>query len=97
MLNDRLATYLIPTIQDAPRMEVEILERPWEGPPYGAKGIGELPMNGGAPAVVGAVENATGIVSDEIPATPEKLYAWERKGRTVEALQRGAKPAGGER
>jgi CO/xanthine dehydrogenase Mo-binding subunit len=32
-------------------------------------------MDGAAPAVVGAIENATGIVVDEIPATPERILA----------------------
>jgi CO/xanthine dehydrogenase Mo-binding subunit len=75
-LNDRLATYIIPTIQDSPRMNVHLLERAWEGGSFGAfgaKGVGELPMDGGAPAAAQAIENATGIPVDEIPATPEKL------------------------
>lgn len=74
-LNDRLTTYLIPTTLDSPQFEVEIAELPWEHGPFGAKGLGELPMNGGAPALAAAVENATGIVMDEIPITPEKLLA----------------------
>jgi CO/xanthine dehydrogenase Mo-binding subunit len=74
-LNDRLATYIIPTFKDAPRIDVELLEQPWSGGPFGAKGIGELPMDGGAPAVVAAVENATGIALAEIPAVPERLLA----------------------
>ena len=74
-LNDRLATYIIPTSLDAPRLRVHLLERPWAGGPFGAKGIGELPMDGGAPAVVAAVENATGVEADEIPLTPERLLA----------------------
>ena len=72
-LNDRLATYIIPTIKDCPRIDVHLLERAWEGGPFGAKGVGELPMDGGAPAVAQAVENATGIPVEEIPATPERL------------------------
>lgn len=75
-LNDRLATYIIPTIQDSPRMDVHLLERAWEGGSFGAfgaKGVGELPMDGGAPATAQAIENAIGIRVDEIPATPEKL------------------------
>ncbi|HVR95792.1 MAG TPA: xanthine dehydrogenase family protein molybdopterin-binding subunit [Thermoanaerobaculia bacterium] len=72
-LNDRLATYIIPTIQDSPRIDVHLLERAWEGGPFGAKGVGELPMDGGAPAAAQAIENALGIPVDEIPATPEKL------------------------
>jgi len=72
-LNDRLATYIIPTAKDSPRIDVHLLERAWEGGPFGAKGVGELPMDGGAPAAVQAIENATGILVDEIPATPERL------------------------
>ena len=74
-LNDRLATYIIPTARDSPEIEVHLLERPWEGGPFGAKGVGELPMDGGAPAVAQAIENATGIAVAEIPATPERLFA----------------------
>ncbi len=72
-LNDRLATYIIPTTKDSPRIEVHLIEKPWEGGPFGAKGLGELPMDGGAPAVVAAIENATGLSATEIPATPERL------------------------
>ncbi len=72
-LNDRLATYIIPTIRDSPRIDVHLLERAWDGGPFGAKGVGELPMDGGAPATAQAIENATGIPVAEIPATPEKL------------------------
>lgn len=82
-LNDRLATYIIPTIQDAPALDVHLLERPWEGGPFGAKGMGELPMDGGAPAVAQAIENATGLGVDAIPATPERLLGWERAGQRV--------------
>ncbi len=71
--NDRMATYIVPTILDAPEMEVELMEAPWEGPPFGAKGVGELPMDGIAPAVCAAVENAVGIAVDRIPATPERI------------------------
>ncbi len=85
-LNDRLATYIIPTIQDAPRMDVELLERPWEGGPSGAKGVGELPMDGGAPAVLQAIENATGIFPTDLPATPERLLDWLARGQTVAAI-----------
>jgi CO/xanthine dehydrogenase Mo-binding subunit len=82
-LNDRLATYIIPTFQDGPELEVHLLEHPWEGGPHGAKGVGELPMNGGAPAVVQAVENACGVVCRDLPATPERLYADSLSGRVL--------------
>ena len=80
-LNDRLATYIVPTILDAPRMRVELMEFPWDGAPFGAKGVGELPMDGAAPAVCAAIENALGVGVDRIPATPERiLEAMERGG-----------------
>jgi CO/xanthine dehydrogenase Mo-binding subunit len=39
----------------------------------GAKGIGELPMDGPAPAVVNAICHALDIDVCRIPATPEWL------------------------
>jgi CO/xanthine dehydrogenase Mo-binding subunit len=82
-VNDRLSTYIIPTVMDTPPMDVHVLENPWEGGPFGAKGIGELPMDGGAPAAVQAIENATGIVPTEVPATPERLLQWSPEERRV--------------
>jgi CO/xanthine dehydrogenase Mo-binding subunit len=84
-LNDRLSTYIIPTTKDSPSMQVTFLDRPWQGGAFGAKGIGELPMDGAAPAVAAAIENASGIMPNEIPATPEKLYQWMQDGRSVRA------------
>lgn len=74
-LNDRLATYLIPTALDAPRIEAILVESPWSGVPHGAKGVGELPMDVGAPAVVAAIHDATGVWIHELPATPERILA----------------------
>ncbi len=74
-LNDRLATYLIPTALDAPRIEAILVESPWSGAPHGAKGVGELPMDVGAPAVVAAIHDATGAWIHELPATPERILA----------------------
>ncbi|MBU2692055.1 MAG: xanthine dehydrogenase family protein molybdopterin-binding subunit [Candidatus Eisenbacteria bacterium] len=82
-LNDRLTTYIIPTMKDSPKMEVTFLDRPWQGGAFGAKGIGELPMNGAAPAVIQAIENATGIIPVALPSTPERLYRWMMEGRTT--------------
>jgi CO/xanthine dehydrogenase Mo-binding subunit len=73
--NDRLATYLIPTALDAPRMRAILVERPYSGAPHGAKGVGELPMDVGAPAVVAAIHDATGVWIHDLPATPERILA----------------------
>ncbi|OLC44602.1 MAG: hypothetical protein AUI89_03040 [Gemmatimonadetes bacterium 13_1_40CM_3_65_8] len=73
--NDRLATYLIPTALDAPRIRTILVENPYSRGPFGAKGIGELPMDGPAPAIIAAIHDATGVWLDEVPATPEKVLA----------------------
>src|SRR5205823_4553295 len=74
-LNDRLATYLIPTALDAPNIRTVLVEAPFSGAPHGAKGVGELPMDVGAPAVVAAIADATGVWITDLPATPEKILA----------------------
>jgi CO/xanthine dehydrogenase Mo-binding subunit len=74
-LNDRLATYLIPTSLDAPRIRAILVEKPFSGVPHGAKGIGELPMDVGAPAVVAAIHDAIGVWIHDLPATPERILA----------------------
>ena len=74
-LNDRLATYLIPTSLDAPRLRSVLVEKPFSGAPHGAKGVGELPMDVGAPAVVAAIHDATGVWIHDLPATPERILA----------------------
>ncbi len=77
VLQDRMSTCVIPGALDAPPMEVELVEIPFPHGPCGAKGVGELPMDGGAPAVVSAIEDAIGVQVDRIPATPERLMeAW---------------------
>ena len=43
--------------------------------PHGAKGLGELPMDVGAPAVIAAIHDATGVWITDLPATPEKILA----------------------
>ena len=75
MINDRLTNYIIPTSLDAPEMITRIVEIPFLGGPFGAKGIGEIPMDGPAPAVAQAIEDATGIVLDKLPMTPERVVS----------------------
>jgi CO/xanthine dehydrogenase Mo-binding subunit len=74
-VNDRLATYLIPTALDAPKITAVLVENPFSNAPHGAKGLGELPMDFVAPAVVAAIHDATGVWIHELPATPERILA----------------------
>ncbi|HXG91005.1 MAG TPA: xanthine dehydrogenase family protein molybdopterin-binding subunit [Blastocatellia bacterium] len=73
IVNNRLTNYIIPTSLDAPEMETVIVEKEYPHGPFGAKGVGELPMDGAAPAIAAAVFNATGAFVNEIPITPERL------------------------
>jgi len=73
IVNNRLTNYIIPTSLDAPAMETIIVENEYPHGPFGAKGVGELPMDGAAPAIAAAVFNATGAFISEIPITPERL------------------------
>ena len=73
ILNDRFTTYIIPTSEDCPEYQTEIVEIPYSHGPFGAKGIGELSCDGAAAAMASAIENATGIHVNAIPATPEVL------------------------
>ncbi len=73
MANGQMTNYIMPTAADLPRIRVIFEETPSPHGPSGAKGIGELPLDGGAPAIVSAIENAAGIVLREIPVVPERL------------------------
>jgi CO/xanthine dehydrogenase Mo-binding subunit len=74
MANAQLTNYIIPTPMDAPPMAVHILERPYAHGPFGAKGVGEMPIDSPAPAVVNALRHA-GYDLRAIPATPERVLA----------------------
>ncbi|CAN5453404.1 xanthine dehydrogenase family protein molybdopterin-binding subunit [soil metagenome] len=89
-LNDRLATYLIPTALDAPRISTILVEAPFSGAPHGVKGIGELPMDVGAPAVVAAIADAIGLWITDLPASPERILAALAGDPSVAPLPPGA-------
>ena len=73
MVNNQMTNYIMPTAADAPPIRVFFEEVPYGYGPGGAKGIGELPLDGTAPAIVNAIENATGIGFDHLPVLPEAL------------------------
>jgi len=79
MANGQMTNYIIPTSADIPPIRVHFFENPYEGGPAGAKGIGELPMDGPAPAILNAIEQATGVSFRHVPLTPEEI---------MEALER---------
>ena len=72
---ENLHDYLIPTIGDVPHMECLLVEDPEPLGPYGAKGVGEPGLIPTAPAILGAIENATGVRMRRVPVLPHRLRA----------------------
>ncbi len=85
MANPQMTNYVVPTTLDTPPIDVAILENPYPHGPAGAKGLGELPIDGPAPAIVNAIRHM-GLDVRQIPATPERLFG--SHGRSKKA--RGA-------
>jgi CO/xanthine dehydrogenase Mo-binding subunit len=82
MENGQLTNYIIPTSGDLPPIRVEFVESPYEHGAQGAKGVGELPLVGAAPAVLNAVAAATGRQPTRIPLTAERLMVLLSNGHT---------------
>ena len=74
MQNGQMTNYIIPTSADLPPIRVYFEEWGNAHGAFGAKGIGELPMDGPAPAVVNAITDAVGVALNSIPATPEDIF-----------------------
>jgi CO/xanthine dehydrogenase Mo-binding subunit len=79
MANAQLTNYTIPTTLDTPRMDVVMLENPYPYGPFGAKGVGELPMDGPAPAIANAIRHL-GLDVRQAPALPEHLMELRERG-----------------
>jgi CO/xanthine dehydrogenase Mo-binding subunit len=74
MQNSQMTNYIMPTSADVPPIRVYFEELGNEHGAFGAKGIGELPMDGPAPAIVNAIEDALGIPFDKVPLLPEDIF-----------------------
>jgi aerobic carbon-monoxide dehydrogenase large subunit len=82
-----LATYLMPSAADLPRLETTNTETPSDVNPLGAKGIGESGSIGSTPAVQNAVVDALahlGVRHVDLPCSPERVWRAirEAEGRT---------------
>ena len=73
MKNGQMTNYIMPTAADIPPIRVYFEENRYAYGPAGAKGIGELPMDGPAPAILSAIENATGESFKHVPLMPEAM------------------------
>ena len=91
LANNQMTNYIMATSADIPPIHVSFEETPTIHGAFGAKGIGELPMDGPAPAILNAIEHATGIAFTEIPLLPEEIF--ERLTRTPESGSEELEPA----
>jgi CO/xanthine dehydrogenase Mo-binding subunit len=89
--NNQMTNYIMPTSADIPPIHVTFEEIPSRHGAFGAKGIGELPMDGPAPAILNAIEHATGIAFTEIPLLPEDIF--ERMTHTPASSTEDLDPA----
>ena len=74
VLNDNLLDYKIPTFADYPDTEGRFFESYEPTSAYGNKSLGEPPNLAPAAAIRNAVLNATGVMIDELPLTPERVW-----------------------
>ena len=74
MQNGQMTNYIMPTSADLPPIRVFFEEMGNVHGAYGAKGIGELPMDGPAPAIVNAIEDALKVPFNSIPLLPEDIF-----------------------
>ncbi len=74
MQNGQMTNYTMPTSADLPSIRVFFEEIGNIHGAYGAKGIGELPMDGPAPAIANAIEDALGTRVDSVPLMPEDIF-----------------------
>src|SRR5262249_22688087 len=86
MQNGQMINYIMPTSADLPLIRVYFEEMSNVHSAFGAKGIGELPMDGPAPAIINAVEEALNVSFNAIPLLPENIFdALEKSPATASA------------
>ena len=71
--NGSFTDYLVPTFADMPPVEIKLIEKPEDGAPFGAKGVGETPSLASTPAVAAAIRAATGLELPRVPILPEHI------------------------
>jgi CO/xanthine dehydrogenase Mo-binding subunit len=86
MQNGQMTNYIMPTSADLPSIRVYFEELGNVHGAYGAKGIGELPMDGPAPAIVNAIEDALNVSFNSIPLLPEDIFAALAERTTPETV-----------
>ena len=83
LLTANMLDYRVPTIQDSPPIEVGIVESIDPHGPFGAKEAGEGSLAAFLPALTNAIADATGLRFNDLPVTPDRVFAaLEKRART---------------
>jgi CO/xanthine dehydrogenase Mo-binding subunit len=73
MRNSTLLDYQMPTTLDVPPIETVLVEVPYPGHPFGARGVGETPIMPPPAAIAEAIYQAVGARVSELPMTPARV------------------------
>src|SRR5499433_1667873 len=93
LITGNMLDYRVPTIEDSPPIEVGIVESNDPHGPFGAKEAGEGSLAAFLPALTNAIADAIGVRFNELPVTPDRVFAMLEKRRR--ALERAPKKDGG--
>ncbi|HJQ60826.1 MAG TPA: molybdopterin cofactor-binding domain-containing protein [Vineibacter sp.] len=88
---ENLHDYLIPTAGDMPEIEIILVEDREPLGPSGAKGVGEPGLVPTAPAILGAIDHATGVRLTRVPVLPHRLRAALRANASPSPREGGEK------
>lgn len=75
MTNDSFGPYPIYRADEVPDTTVYLVQTMEDSGPFGAKAVAEIPKDGVAPAIRNAIVNAVGVRIDQLPFTPERVWA----------------------
>ena len=81
LITGNMLDYRVPTIEDSPPIEVAIVESNDPHGPFGAKEAGEGSLAAFLPALTNAVADAIGVRFNELPVTPDRVFAALEKRR----------------
>ena len=90
LVTANMLDYRVPTIQDSPPIEVGIVESNDPHGPFGAKEAGEGSLAAFLPALTNAIADATGLRFNDLPVTPDRVFAAiDRRERRAPAARSG--------
>jgi 4-hydroxybenzoyl-CoA reductase subunit alpha len=96
LVTANMLDYRVPTIRDSPPIAVGIVESNDPHGPFGAKEAGEGSLAAFLPALTNAIADATGVRCNDLPVTPDRVFAAiERRARLAEPSRTGKRRPGG--